>query len=69
MKIEKRNLTPTILRGKNTSNNNNNNRNNEYDKDIELRLESIIKKIENFEEILSKKDIFNNIILKEKRSQ
>ena len=64
----KRNLTPTILRGKNTSNNNNNNRNNEYDKDIELRLESIIKKIENFEEILSKKDMFNNIILKEKEA-
>ena len=62
----RRNLTPTILRGKNTNNNINNNRNNEYDKDIELRLESIIKKIENFEEILSKKDMLNNIILKEK---
>ena len=63
----RRNLTPTILRGKNTNNNINNNRNNEYDKDIELRLESIIKKIENFEEILSKKDMLNNIILKEKQ--
>ena len=63
----RRNLTPTILRGKNTNNNINNNRNNEYDKDIELRLESIIKKIENFEEILSKKDMINNIILKEKQ--
>jgi hypothetical protein len=64
----RRNYTPTILRGKNTNNNNNNNRNNEYDKDIELRLESIIKKIENFEEILSKKDMLNNIILKEKET-
>lgn len=63
----RRNLTPTILRGKNTNNNINYNKNNEYDKDIELRLESIIKKIENFEEILSKKDMLNNIILKEKQ--
>ena len=64
----RRNLTPLILRGKNNNNNNNfnNSKNNEYDKDIELRLESIIKKIENFEEILSKKDMLNNIILKEK---
>ena len=62
----RRNLTPTILRGKIANNYNNNNRNNDYDKDIELRLESIIKKIENFEEILCKKDMLNNIILKEK---
>ena len=62
----RRNLTPTILRGKIANNYNNNNRNNDYDKDIKLRLESIIKKIENFEEILCKKDMLNNIILKEK---
>ena len=55
--IKKRNFTPIIIREKNNKNNNNN-----YDNDIDLRLNSILKKIENFEEILKNNEILNNLI-------
>ena len=38
---------------------------NNYDNNIELRLENIVKKIEHFEEILQNKEILNKIIMNE----
>ena len=63
---KKRNLTPVMIREKDNKNENNYDNNKDNDNDIDLRLNSILKKIENFEEILKNNEILNNIILNEK---
>ena len=60
---KRRNLTPINLRGKNNKNNNN------YDEDIDMRLKSIIQKIENFEQILQNKEVLTDIILNDNNNR
>ena len=62
---KKRNLTPTFLKGKNDKNIENNINENDNDNDIEITLKNIMKKIENFEEILKNNEVLNQIILRE----
>ena len=63
---KKRNFTPINIRGKNNKKNKKNN--NIYDEDIDLKLKSIMKKIENFEQILQNNEVLNNIIQNEKNN-
>ena len=58
--VKRRNLTPVNIRKSKKLINN-------YDIDIDLRLRSILEKIEDFEEILTNKELIDNIILKEKQ--
>ena len=58
--VKRRNLTHVNIRKSKKLINN-------YDMDIDLRLRSILEKIEDFEEILTNKELIDNIILKEKQ--